>query len=60
LEVLESGDILAVLGTGAYNYSMASNYNRLTRPALVMVNNGESRVVVRRETYEDLLEYEQL
>jgi diaminopimelate decarboxylase len=55
---LESGDILAVYGTGAYNYSMSSNYNRLTKPALVMVNNGESRVIVRRETYEDLLKYE--
>ncbi len=58
--VLESGDILAVYGTGAYNFSMASNYNRLTRPALVMVNNGEHRVVVRRETYEDLLKCEML
>ncbi|MDF2532824.1 MAG: diaminopimelate decarboxylase, partial [Clostridia bacterium] len=58
--VLESGDILAVYGTGAYNYSMSSNYNRLTRPALVMVNKGESRVIVRRETYEDLLNYELL
>jgi diaminopimelate decarboxylase len=57
---LESGDILAVYGTGAYNYSMSSNYNRLTRPALIMVNQGESRVIVRRETYEDLLNYEML
>lgn len=57
---LESGDILAILGTGAYNYSMSSNYNRLTKPALVMINKGESKVVVRRETYEDLLRYEQL
>lgn len=56
--VLESGDILAVFGTGAYNYSMSSNYNRLTRPALVMTDNGESRVVVRRETYEDLIKHE--
>ena len=57
---LESGDILAVYGTGAYNYSMSSNYNRMTRPALVMVKNGESRVIIRRETYEDLLKYELL
>ncbi len=49
------GDILAVLTTGAYNYSMASNYNRLCRPAGVMVNNGESRVIIKRETYEDLI-----
>ncbi len=49
------GDILAVLVTGAYNYSMASNYNRLPRPAVVLVRNGESRVAVRRETYEDII-----
>jgi diaminopimelate decarboxylase len=55
---LEYGDILAVYGTGAYNYSMSSNYNRLPRPALVMVNNGDSKVIVRRETYEDLLKNE--
>jgi diaminopimelate decarboxylase len=58
--VLESGDILAVYGTGAYNYSMASNYNRLPKPALIMVNKGKSRVVIRRETYEDLLKNEVL
>ena len=58
--IMESGDILAVYGTGAYNYSMSSNYNRMTRPALVMVNNGDSRVIVRRETYEDLLRCELL
>ncbi|MGE5632963.1 MAG: diaminopimelate decarboxylase [Caulobacteraceae bacterium] len=57
---LETGDILAVYGTGAYNYSMSSNYNRLTKPALVMTNNGKSRVAVRRETYEDLLRCEQV
>lgn len=51
----EEGDILAVLSTGAYNYSMASNYNRNPRPACVMVSQGESRVVIRGETYEDLL-----
>ncbi len=49
------GDILAVLVTGAYNYSMASNYNRLPRPALVMVKDGKSRLAVKRETYEDLV-----
>lgn len=51
----EVGDILAVLATGAYNYSMSSNYNRIPRPAIVSVNNGEARVVVKRETYEDLV-----
>jgi diaminopimelate decarboxylase len=51
----ERGDTLAVLVTGAYNYSMASNYNRLPRPAVVMVKDGEDRIVVKRETYEDLV-----
>lgn len=49
------GDILAVFSTGAYNHSMASNYNRLPRPAIVMTNAGEHRLSVRRETYEDLV-----
>lgn len=49
------GDIIAVLTTGAYNYSMASNYNRIPRPAMVTVNNGESRVIVKRESFEDLI-----
>jgi diaminopimelate decarboxylase len=51
----ESGDLLAVACTGAYNYSMASNYNRLRRPALVFVQNGQSDLVVRRESYNDLI-----
>ena len=49
------GDILAVLSTGAYNYSMSSNYNRIPRPPVVMVREGESRVIVRGETFEDLV-----
>ena len=49
------GDILAVCTTGAYNYSMASNYNRLPRPPIVMLRGGsESYVAVRRESLEDL------
>lgn len=48
------GDTLAVLVTGAYNYSMASNYNRIPRPPVVMVKDGESYVAVKRESYEDL------
>jgi len=52
---IKPGDFLAVLATGAYNYSMASNYNRIPRPPVVMVNNGQSRLIVRRETYEDLI-----
>ena len=49
------GDILAVLVTGAYNYAMASNYNRLPRPPVVFVKDGKARLVVRRESYEDLV-----
>ncbi len=55
LQTAEEGDILAVLATGAYNYSMASHYNRLPNPAVVMVGNGGSRVVVKGETYEDVI-----
>ena len=51
----ERGDILAVLVTGAYNYSMASNYNRIPRPPVVMIKDGKDRVAVKRETYEDIV-----
>ena len=51
----QAGDILAVMGTGAYNYSMASNYNRLPRPAAVLVNHGEAHLILKRETVQDLL-----
>ena len=49
------GDLVAVCTTGAYNYSMASNYNRVARPPVVMLQNGENYVAVRRETLEDLM-----
>ena len=49
------GDILAVAVTGAYNYSMASNYNRVNRPPVVMIKGGVPRVAVRRESYEDIV-----
>ncbi len=52
---LKRGDIIAVLTTGAYNYSMASNYNRIPRLPIVMLSNGESRIAVKRETLEDLI-----
>jgi diaminopimelate decarboxylase len=55
LPPVEKGDILAVFSTGAYCYTMASNYNRNPRPAVIFVRNGKPRVVVRRETYDDLL-----
>ena len=51
----EVGDILVVMGTGAYNYSMASNYNRLPRPAAVLVNEGEANLILKRETYQDII-----
>ena len=51
----EDDDLLAVFCTGAYGYSMANNYNRIPRPAVVFVENGKAALVVKRETYEDLL-----
>ena len=54
----ESGDVLAVFGTGAYGYSMASNYNKIPRAAVVLVNSGTSKLIVQRESYEDLLRNE--
>ena len=48
------GDIVAVCGTGAYNYTMASNYNRIPRPPIVMLHNGEHNVAVRRESFADM------
>ncbi len=50
-----SGDILAMTSTGAYGYSMASNYNMIGKPAVVFVKNGNSDLVIRRQSYEDLL-----
>ena len=55
IQTPQVGDTLAVLATGAYNYSMASNYNRLPRPAAVMVSGGNPRVIIERETYEDII-----
>jgi diaminopimelate decarboxylase len=52
---LLSGDVLCTPVTGAYGYSMASNYNKVPRPAVVFVRGGQSRIAVRRETYEDLI-----
>ncbi|NEN92245.1 MAG: diaminopimelate decarboxylase [Okeania sp. SIO3H1] len=60
LPVTQPGDCLVVMATGAYNYSMASNYNRLPRPAGVLVNNDEVNVILQRETYQDLLTHDVL
>ena len=56
----EVGDILAMLNTGAYHYSMASHYNRLPVPAVVLTRYGKSEPIVVRETYEDLLRYDRI
>lgn len=53
-----SGDLLAVMSTGAYGYSMANNYNKIPRPAVVMVKGGKSRVICKRESYEDMIRNE--
>ena len=55
---LNIGDILAVQSTGAYNYAMASNYNRFRRPAVVLVNEGKSDLIVARETLDDLISHD--
>lgn len=53
---VEVSDTLAVFATGAYNYSMASNYNRVPRPAMVLVNSGVPTLIIKRESYEDLVQ----
>ena len=57
-ESIKRGDIIAVCTTGAYNYSMASNYNRIPKPPVIMLSQGKSRVAVKRETYKDLIKCE--
>lgn len=52
----ETGDILCVYNTGAYGYSMSSNYNRVLKPAMVLVNCGQSDIIIKRETYEQLVQ----
>ncbi len=56
----EFGDTLVVMDTGAYNYSMSSNYNRIARPAAVLVNQGQAHLILERETLEDLLRHDRL
>ncbi|NET49557.1 MAG: diaminopimelate decarboxylase, partial [Merismopedia sp. SIO2A8] len=53
-----AGDTLVVMATGAYNYSMASNYNRVPRPAAVIVQDGSASLILQRETYDDLIQYD--
>lgn len=55
MQEFKRGDILAVAVTGAYNHSMSMNYNKLPKPAMVSVNNGSERLVIKRQTYEGLI-----
>jgi diaminopimelate decarboxylase len=54
LQPAEAGDTLAVFATGAYNYSMAMNYNQVPKPAVVLVKSGKAKLLVKRQTYKDL------
>ena len=54
----QTGDIICVFNTGAYNYSMASNYNRVQKPAMVLVNNSQSDIIVYRETLDDIISHD--
>ena len=58
LPEIEEGDILCVYNTGAYNYSMGSNYNRVQKPAMVLVNNSQSDIIIKRESLEDLIAHD--
>ncbi len=58
LQPVEEGDVMAVLCTGAYNHAMASNYNRFTRPAMVLVNEGKADLIYRRESLDDLIDHD--
>ena len=57
---LEAGDLICVYNTGAYNYSMASNYNRVEKNAMVLVNNSQSDIIVNRESLEDLISHDNI
>ncbi|MBQ8887661.1 MAG: diaminopimelate decarboxylase [Candidatus Gastranaerophilales bacterium] len=56
LPIIEEGDVICFYNTGAYGYSMSSNYNRVLKPAVVLVNNGKSDIIINRQTYEQLCE----
>ena len=60
LPPIVSGDILCIYNTGAYNYSMASNYNRVQKIGMVLVNNSQSDIIVYRETLEDLISHDNI
>ena len=54
----QPGDLLAMFSTGAYHYTMSSNYNQLPKPAIVFTYQGKDRLVVRRQTFDDLIAYD--
>lgn len=56
----KEGDILCVFNTGAYNYSMSSNYNRFKKPEMVLVNNSQSDIIVKRQSYDDLISLDKI
>ena len=60
LPEIEEGDILCVYNTGAYNYSMSSNYNRVQKPCMVLVNNSQSDIIVSRETLDDIVSHDEI
>lgn len=60
LPKVESKDLIVIFSTGAYNYSMASNYNRVTKPAMILVNRGKADIIVKRESLEDLIRLDEL
>lgn len=59
-DTAEAGDLLAMFSTGAYGFSMASNYNSNPIPAVVLVKNGKSEIIVKRQSYEDLISRHQI
>ena len=60
LPELNAGDVLCVYNTGSYNYSMSSNYNRVEKPAMVLVKSAQSDMIVNRESLEDLIARENI
>ncbi|MDD3593465.1 MAG: diaminopimelate decarboxylase [Candidatus Gastranaerophilales bacterium] len=60
LPITQEGDIICVFNTGAYGYSMSSNYNRVLKPAMVLVNNGQSDIIIRRQSYDDLICHDEI
>lgn len=58
LPEIQEGDVLCVFNTGAYNYSMSSNYNRVPKPAMILVNNSQSDIIIKRESLEDLISHD--